>query len=646
MNQYYPNLFSPINVGKITFKNRLVSAPNMMSNITPAGYPTDYMIGYYEAKAKGGCAQVTVGDTPIDEEHAPSIPRHLVLTEPNLPWLSELAKAIRQHGAVASIELNHGGLTASPDITGNNPIAPSGFTRADGVPVIEMDDAKINRVVENYGKAAALIKTAGFDMCLIHGAHGWLLDQFLSPHFNRRKDEFGGSLANRARFPIMVIDKVRSVVGPDFPIEYRIGAELIEGGLPIEEVIAFIKMVEDKIDLVHISAGLDTIGRFAVITHPTIFLPNGCNVKYAAAVKKELKIPVTTVGAITTPELAEQIITEGKADIVAMTRSIIADPDFPNKARTGHRDEIIPCVRCLDCLAIMQKTTHFACAVNPRTGREFRLDLTTRPARASKKVLVVGGGPGGMVAAVTASQRGHKVTLVEKTDSLGGLLKFTDYDTRKLDVKRYKDYLVKMVLKSANTVLLNTEATTEFVEAFDPDALIVAAGSTPVVPDIPGIELPGLKHAVAAYAEPDKVGDKVVIIGGGLVGCETALFLAGPGREVTVVEMLDDVAQDSNWMHKEGMMQAITRNNVAIRVKTTCTEVTTGGVRVLDENNQEQFIEASSVIYAAGMRSRSEVVDEFRKLDIEYFAPVGDCVKVNKISGAVFAAYHAALDIA
>jgi 2,4-dienoyl-CoA reductase-like NADH-dependent reductase (Old Yellow Enzyme family)/thioredoxin reductase len=646
MNKNYPNLFSPIKIGKLTFKNRLVSAPNMMSNITPAGYPTDYMIGYYESKAKGGCAQVTVGDTPIDEEHAPSIPRHLVLAEPNLPWLSELAKAIRQHGAVASIELNHGGLTASPAITGNNPIGPTGFVRADGVPVAEMDEAMINRVADNYARAAALIKTAGFDMCLIHGAHGWLLDQFLSPYFNQRADGFGGSLRNRARFPIMVIDRVRETVGPDFPIEYRIGAELIEDGLPIEEVIEFIKMVEDKIDLVHVSAALDTIGKFAVITHPTMFLPNGCNVKYAEAVKKEVNIPVTTVGAITTPELAEQIIAEGKADIVAMTRAIIADPDFANKARTGRGDEIITCVRCLDCLAVMQATKHFACTVNPRTGREFRLDYTIKPAKASRKVLVVGGGPAGMKAAITAAERGHEVTLVEEKDSLGGLLRFADYDPVKVDLKRFRDYLIRMVARSGVKVICNIEATAEFVTAVAPDALIVAAGSLPVVPNITGIEHTGVKHAIEAYREHDQVGDKVVVIGGGLVGCEVALFLAESGRDVTVVEMLATVAPDSNWMHKEGMMQAMARNNVTVLTNTTCKEITDGGVKVVTVNGQERFLKANSVIYSVGLRSCSEVVEKLRALDTDYFAAVGDCVKVEKVSGAIFAAYHAAIDIA
>lgn len=645
MNKYYTNLFQPIKIGKLIFRNRIFSAPNMMSNITPAGCPTDYMIGYYEAKAKGGCAQVTVGDTPVDEEYAPAIPRHLILAKPNLPWLSELAKAIRQHGAIASIELNHGGLTASPEITGNNPIGPVGFVRADGVPVTAMDEAMMERVADNYARSAALIKTAGFDMCMLHGAHGWLLDQFLSPYFNNRTDDFGGSLQNRARFPILVIERVREAVGKDFPIEYRIGPELIEGGLTVEEVTNFVKMVENKIDLVHVSAGLDTIGRFAVITHPTAFLPQGCNVKYAEAVKQAVNIPVVTVGAITTPELAEQILAEGKADIVAMARAIIADPEFANKARTGCASEIRPCLRCLDCLTVMQSTQHFACSVNPHAGREFRMDVTIKPPRTSKNVLVIGGGPAGMTAAITAAARGHNVTLAEKTESLGGLLKFTEYDALKVDLKSYKDYLIGMTYKSGTNILYNTDAGVPFIKSFNPDALIIASGSRPVIPAIPGIGSPGVKHAIDVYTALEKVGDKVAIIGGGLVGCETGLFLAELGKDVTIIEIQDSIISDANWMHKEGLLQSIAKKSVSFYTGTTCTEVTSKMVKTLDKSGISRIFDIDTVIYAVGMQPRSDLVDELQELDIEYFASVGDCVKIQNISGATFSAYHAAIDI-
>lgn len=642
MEKYYPNLFSPIKIGNLTFKNRLFSGPTMMCQLTPQGYPNDYMIGYYETKAMGGAAQVTVGDTPVDEEHAPSVPRHPVLNKDSLTYISELAKAIKSHGAVASIELNHSGKESLPWF---NPIGPVGFTRPDGVKVQAMDEALINRVADNYASAAALAKKAGFDMCLLHGAHGWLLGQFLSPLFNTRKDEYGGSLENRAKFPIIVIERVREAVGQNFPIEYRLsGSECIDGGLQLEEAIQFAKMIEDKIDLLHVSAALDTTREQAVMTHPTIFLPHGVNVKYAEAIKKNVNIPVVTVGAITDPEMAEEIISEGKADIVAMIRALIADPYFPNKAKAGNRDEIIPCIRCLDCLAGMHERDHFACSVNPWTGREFRMRNTILPAKERKRVLVVGGGPGGMMAAVTASERGHDVVLAEKNDKLGGILTFTDYDNVKEDLRRYKNYLITKVNSLNIEVRFNSEVTPDYVEQENPDSLIVAVGSEPVIPKIPGIENPHVKHALKIYKELKNTGDAIVIIGGGLAGCEIAIFMAELGKSVTVIEMQDRLAPEANWMHFEGMIATLHKNNVNIRTKLRCTEVENNGVHAINSDGNRLFFKADTVIYAVGMKAKTDMVEELRDI-VTDFTAIGDCVRPRRVSEAVNEGYFSAVDL-
>ena len=392
-------------------------------------------------------AQVTVGDTPV-EERGFTTPRHPILSTGTVQKWSEVALAIREHGAVASIELNHGGRIANAAVTGYETLGPVDEVKTNGTTVKGATAQDLEEIAGAYAAAARLAVQAGFDMVMLHGAHGWLLDQMLSPKWNRRTDPFGGSLENRARFPLLVIEKVRAAVGPKFPIEYRIGPELIDGGLSIREVVAFCRLIEDKVDLIHVSAGLDTDPSFAVKTHPTMFLPHMPNVQYAAAVKAAVtKCPVVAVGSITTPEEAESVISAGKADAIAMVRSLIADPYLPQKARAGRDEDIRPCLRCLDCLTGMQTKTRFACAVNPRTGHEFRLDATEKPAARSKTVLVVGGGPGGMQAAITAAQRGHKVILAEKSGSLGGLLKFTDYDTLKsvsythLDVYKRQDQI-------------------------------------------------------------------------------------------------------------------------------------------------------------------------------------------------------------
>ncbi|MGN0563626.1 MAG: NADH:flavin oxidoreductase, partial [Candidatus Heritagella sp.] len=296
----YPHLFTPLTVKNITFRNRIFASPNMMVGATLEGAPSPNHIGYFAEKAKGGAAMVTIGDTPVELRYgAPGLTSYLRFETVNAPGFNELSAAIHEGGAVASFELNHPGLTANKarNRNGEDPIGPMDFIRPDGTHVQAATREQLEYIADQYARAAAFVKRCGFDMCILHGAHGWLLGQFLSPATNQRTDEFGGSEENRARFPIMVIDRVREAVGPDFLIDYRIsGDELQENGLTVEGAIAFIKRVQDKIDMVHVSAGLDTATHQAIITHPNPYLPRGCNVKYAAAVKAAgVKIPVTTV---------------------------------------------------------------------------------------------------------------------------------------------------------------------------------------------------------------------------------------------------------------------------------------------------------------------------------------------------------------
>lgn len=647
MEPKYPHLFEPFTIKKTRFRNRIFSAPNMMCHLDANGFPTDYMIAYYAEKAKGGAAVVTVGDTPVDFEYAPSNPRSFNLSFESLPFVSELAMAIKSHGAVASLELNHGGLVNPPEaIGGRNPIGPVSFVRDwDGVQVDGMDEAMMNHVADNFANAADLLKTAGFDMCLLHGAHGWLLDQFLSPLYNTRTDEYGGSLENRAKFPIMVIDRVREKVGDDFLIEYRMsGSEEIEGGLSQEEGIAFAQMIDDKVDIIHVSAALDTEEAQAVHTHPTIFLPHGVNVHYATAIKKVVKSPVVTIGAISDPEMAEEILADGRADIIGMTRALIADPYLPQKAKLGKPEEITPCLRCLDCLTGMHTGQHFQCAVNPWTGREFRMRNYVQPATASKNVMVIGGGPAGMKAAITAAQRGHKVTLIEQTDTLGGLLKFTDYDSLKVDLMRYKNHLISMTNSLPITVVYNQEATKDYVNSKKPDAIIIATGSTPITPRIEGIDLPFVKHATTVYTDLSAVGKNVAVIGGGLVGCETGLFIAELGKSVTIIEMQDEIAPEANWMHKEGMMQSFATQDITLATGKKVVSISNTGVTVESKDGTKETIASDSVVYAIGMRSNNALVDELNDC-APYVRAVGDCIRARKVSPAIYEAYYAAVDI-
>ena len=641
MNPDYPHLFEPLTIKKTTFKNRIFAAPNMMSHMDFNGRPDDSMIAYYAEKARGGAAVVTLGDTPVDREHGATNPRSFAITPENQPMLAEIAQAIHEGGALASHELNHGGLTATREANygdGNwQAWGPSEFVREDGVRVHAMTAEEMDLVAERYAACAEVLKTAGYDMVLIHGGHGWLLDQFISPLFNTRTDEFGGSLENRAKFPLMVIDRVRQRCGPDFLIEYRMsGCEEIEGGLSKEEGIAFAKMLDGKVDLIHVSAGLDTMPAQQVRTHPTMFLPHGVNVHYAADIKAAgVKTPVLTIGGITTPELAEEILAEGKADGIAMTRALIADPYFPEKARHGKAEDIVPCLRCLDCLTGFFKGNNLSCAANPSAGREERYRCAALPARCSRKVLVVGGGPGGMKAAATAAGRGHDVTLAEVSGELGGLLKFTDRDELKVDLMYLKNHLVAQVEKHPVKVLLNTVVTPDFIREGGYDAVILAVGSLPNRPPVPGLDHPAVEHATTVYTKLDGVGKRVAVLGGGLVGCETGLFLARRGHEVTIVEMQEQIAPEANCMHREGMMQAFSQAPITCRTGLRVSRVEAGkGVYAVDEAGEEAFIPADTVVYAMGMRPNTAVVDELRDVCLDTFS-IGDCVRPRKVRQAM-----------
>lgn len=652
----YPNLFSPIKVRNVIFKNRLLMAPLTSDNCIVDNRPSDQGIAFYGTRARGGFAQVTVSEADVDWEYACRSDAFNNISDPNPKyWHSgafhELTMAIKEHGAIASMEINHSGAANHPkNIPGRkNPIGPSGYVREDGITVDEMDEEMMNRVAHNFAKAAKYLKLVGFDMCMIHGGHGWLLGQFLSPFTNKRMDKYGGSRHNRARFPIMVIDRIRDAVGEDFLIEYRVsGEELVDGGLTIDDVVDFAKLIEKKVDIIHISVGIYHL-HVESRTFSSMYHPHGCNIHLAEAVKKAVSIPVAVVGGINDPAMAEQIIAERKADFVALGRQALADPEFPNKALTGRTDEISPCLRC-GCFSpmpqkegeIMPPQT-FQCTVNPVTSKEFRMQIAP-PAKTARKVMVVGGGPGGMVAAITAAERGHDVTLVEKTNSLGGVLKFTNTDTYKDDLRKYKDSLISRINKQKIDIRFDTEATTELVEQENPDALIVAIGSQPIVPDIPGISGSNVMHALDTYWEPAKVGEKVAMIGGGLAGCETGLHLAALGKSVTLVEMIDALAVDATESHRIalfGMMDEV----ITYFTETKCTGITPSGINVTNKDGSERFIEADTVVYAVGMRSHMDRAFRLCEAASKQYFLIGDCVSPRKVKQAVHEGYHAAMDI-
>ena len=648
VNLKYPHLYQPLKVGNVTFKNRILLSPTMMAEQSKEGYPTHQTISYYEGKAKGGAALVTIGETAVDRDRAPTHPGHLnVFDVAGMPYMVQLVDAVHQHDCKISIELCHGGHESLPEVIGKNPFGPSAMVKPDGTVVEEMTKEDIKNVVNNFASAAAYAQKVGFDMVMLHGGHGWLLSQFTSPYANKRTDEYGGSAENRARFAIEVIDAIKARCGKGFPIEYRIsGSELTEGALTLEDTIEFLKMIEDKVDLIHVSAGMRANAHTRAIMHPSAFLGHGPNVYLAAAIKKEItKCPIVTIGAITDPAKAEDILASGKADAIAMCRTTIADPEWPNKCRKGQEEDVTPCIKCFYCLDGEKVARRFGCTVNPTAGRNLRLDALTKPAEKRRKVLVIGGGPAGMECAMTAAKRGHDVTLMEKSDKLGGQLKFGTHEYFKEGLRDFMNYLIRQTYKAGVKVLLNTEATVEMVDPMGFDAIVAATGASPLIPGfIPGADSPKVLNAFNYFENLENIGDRVVIVGGGLVGCEGGLDLAETyGKQVTILEMADAVAPDAWRTHRIPLTERLDEH-VDVRCGSKVTAIHDNSVSYVDKSGVEHSVECDTVILAVGMRPNSEEAEKFRFVAEEY-VQIGDCAKIQTVFGATHTGYYAALDL-
>lgn len=648
MKRKFPHLSSPITIGRVTFRNRMFSAPMGGTDITNDGCIGPKSTAFYELRGKGGAAAVTVSECMVHPKTDGSHAYHLDITILNsLAAATYTADAIHRHGAVPSLELSHSGMYAGTymtDKTKQHEMHQWGAcdtVRADGVKVKALSEEMIREIVEAYGQTAALAKRAGFGMIMIHGGHGWLLNQFLSPYFNKRTDKYGGSLENRCRLAKEVLQSVREAVGPGFPIEFRMsGSELFEGGYDLEEGVRIAQKLESYIDLLHVSAG--TYQRGFGDTHPSMFKDHGCNVYLAAEIKKHVSIPVATIGALNDPKQMEEIIASGKADVVYMARALLADPFLPRKIMENRDDEIVKCLRCFTCMAERAATSTRRCTVNPLIGREIEGN-EVRPAVVKKKVLVAGGGPGGLYAAYTAARRGHQVILCEKEAELGGILKSEQALPFKHEMYELTGTYEKFARNAGVEIHLNIEVTPELAEKENADALIVAVGSTPLVPPIPGLDGENVVIVNDYYKQKEKVTDKVVVFGGGLAGCECAIHLGMEGKEVHLVEMRNELAPDANVRHRPLLLKEIDKY---VTVHTGCRgmEVTKEGIICETEEKEQILVPGTSVICALGQHSRTDIVDTLRDC-APYVAVIGDAGKVSTITNAVYEGYHAALDI-
>lgn len=648
MQRKYPNLSKPITIGRTTFRNRMFSAPMGGTDITNDGCIGPKSTAFYELRAKGGAGAVTVSELMVHPKTDASHAYHLDTKILNsLASATYTADAIRRHGAIPSIELSHSGMYAGTYMTDKskqksmNQWGPSDTVRPDGVVVKALTKEMIAEIVAAYKEVAGLVKRAGFEMLMIHGGHGWLLNQFFSPYFNKRTDEYGGSLENRCRLAIEVLKAVREAVGPFFPIEFRLsGSELFEGGYTLEDGCQIAKQIEPYIDLLHVSAG--TYQRGFGDTHPSMFKEHGCNVYLAAEIKKHVSVPVATIGGLNDPAQMEEIIASGKADVVYMARALLADPFLPRKVMENREEEIVKCLRCFTCMAERAATATRRCTVNPLIGREIEGD-EIYPAPAKKKVLVAGAGPGGLYAAYTAARRGHDVILCEKEDKVGGILKSEQALPFKYEMYQLSQTYELLAKKAGVQIRTNVEVTPEYVETESPDALIIAVGSEPLVPQIKGLDGENVVVVNNYYLEKEKVGDEVVVFGGGLAGCECAIHLGMEGKKVHLVEMRDELAPDANVRHRPLLLKEIDKY-ATVHTGYRGLEVTSEGVVCEDKEGQTVLVPGTSVICALGQRSRNKVTDSLRD-SAPYVAVIGDAARVSTITNAVYWGYHAALDI-
>lgn len=636
-------LFTPIQINTMTLKNRIIMPAMASYHAAVNGEVTEKLIRYHAERARGGVGMNIVEATYVTRD-GNSFDLGLGISDDfMIKGLSKLATAVHGHDGKIAIQLQHGGRCGNPPTSGHPRMLVSmipGLAPTENARVMDAED--IEKIVEAYAQAARRAVEAGFDAVELHGAHGYLINQFLSPLTNRREDAYGGSLENRMRFPLEVLRAVRRQTGPGFPILFRFSmVECLPGGLDMDEAIRIAQtMADNGVDMLNLSIG---IGESVEYIIPPASVPDGWNAERAAAIRQAIggRIPVAVVGRIYNRKTAESIVGSGQADIVAMGRALLADPDLPTKLAEKRDDEILTCIGCNEgCTGMLNECRPISCAVNPRTGYED--DYPMSRAGTSKTIVVIGGGPAGCEAALTAARRGHRVVLFEASSTLGGLANIAALPPGKGVFASLGAYFSVMLPKAGVEVRLNARADVGAITSLTPDQTIVATGGAPIVPRF----CVGASYVLAqdVLTGAVKAGPRALVIGGGLVGSETAEFLAEKGKAVTVVELRDGIALDMEYKTRQMLLPRLAALGVVCMTETEVLEIVSGGVRVRTPYVEKTLAGFDTVVLALGYRPDTTICAQLAEAGLP-FVRIGDCRKVGKIINGMWEGFRTAYQL-
>ncbi len=634
------NLFTPMKIGSLEIANRLVVPPMVTNFCNPDGTTTERYITYHETRAKGGWGLIITEACAVDPRGKGFSFMAGLWEDEQIESHRALTGQVHKHPSKIFLQIFHAGRQTSNHVIGMEPVAPSPIPCPVKMEMPhELTIEEIHDIVERFGETALRAKKAGYDGIEIHGSHGYLVAEFMSSYSNKRTDQYGGSLINRLRFPLEIIENIRAKVGPDFPIGFRISAdEFVPGGNTIVDTRAIVPILEKAgIDVIHVSGGCYA-SRDKFI--PPSAVPYGNLTHLAAEIKKVVDIPVITVSRINDPFIAESLLAAGTADFVAMGRASLADPEFPRKAAESKFDEIRMCIGCEQgCLSRLFEDEPIRCLVNPKLGKEK--ELTVQPTIEKKKVLVVGGGPGGMTAAIVAAKAGHSVTLFEKGDRLGGQLYLASMPPGKGEFTSFIHWQINQLKKFGVEVHLNTEATLLLIEAKEPDEVIIATGAKPTIPNILGANLQNVIFSFDVLSGKEEVAHNVVIIGGGSIGAETACFLANQGKNVTLIEVLPKIAIDYEPGPRKYLLEELKEKNVTTLVNTRVHSIVHNGVTLVN-GSEKFFLPTDSIVLAMGAKPDNQLATQLKERSY-HVSLIGDAIKIRKALEAIEEGYLAGI---